>query len=107
MSKLGIIGLGRVGSQILTDVQREQLFKEIVLIDENEKVARGEALDHYHVTGANSETRFKIYAGNYDDLKNADLVIITTSIGTKANRAERVSLAKGNKKIIEDVIKNI
>lgn len=30
MSKLGIIGLGRVGSQILTDVQREQLFKEIV-----------------------------------------------------------------------------
>lgn len=29
MSKLGIIGLGRVGSQILTDVQREQYFKKL------------------------------------------------------------------------------
>ena len=107
MSKLGIIGLGRVGSQILTDVQREQLFKEIVLIDENEKLARGEALDHHHVTGANGTPRVKIYAGSYDDLKDADLVIITASIVTEANMADRVALAKGNKKIIEDVIKNI
>ena len=91
MSKLGIIGLGRVGSQILTDVQREQLFKEIVLIDENEKLARGEALDHHHVTGANGTPRVKIYAGSYDDLKDADLVIITASIVTEANMADRVA----------------
>ena len=39
MSKLGIVGLGRVGSQVLTDVQYLNLFSEIVLIDSKEEIA--------------------------------------------------------------------
>lgn len=51
MSKLGIVGLGRVGSQVLTDVQYLNLFSEIVLIDSKEEIASGEALDHNHSQG--------------------------------------------------------
>ena len=46
MSKLGIVGLGRVGSQVLTDVQYLNLFSEIVLVDDKDEIASGEALDH-------------------------------------------------------------
>ena len=48
MSKLGIVGLGRVGSQVLTDVQYLNLFSEIVLVDDKDEIASGEALDHNH-----------------------------------------------------------
>jgi L-lactate dehydrogenase len=51
MSKLGIIGLGKVGTQVLTDVQQLNLFSEIILIDDRADVASGEALDHIHSQG--------------------------------------------------------
>ena len=40
MSKLGIIGLGKVGTQVLTDVQQLNLFSEIILIDDRADAAR-------------------------------------------------------------------
>ena len=43
MSKLAIIGLGHVGSAVLTQAMAMNLAAEIVCIDINEKVAHGEA----------------------------------------------------------------
>lgn len=50
MSKLAIIGLGHVGSDVLTQAMAMNLAAEIVCIDINEKVAHGEALDATHAT---------------------------------------------------------
>ena len=50
MSKLAIIGLGHVGSAVLTQAMAMNLAAEIVCIDINEKVAHGEALDATHAT---------------------------------------------------------
>ncbi|WP_346014885.1 hypothetical protein [Staphylococcus sp. IVB6233] len=57
--KLGLIGIGRVGSQILTDVQYLNLFSDIVVIDTNESLARGEVLDHQHAQGLKSTNHIK------------------------------------------------
>ena len=43
--KLGIIGVGRVGDAVLSDAMMSGLFGEICVIDVNEKLAAGQALD--------------------------------------------------------------
>lgn len=46
--KLAILGLGHVGSAVLTQAVALHLAPEIVCIDIREKVAHGEALDMMH-----------------------------------------------------------
>ncbi|MHA6725181.1 lactate/malate family dehydrogenase [Macrococcoides caseolyticum] len=62
--KLGIIGVGRVGSQVLTDVQYLNVFNEIVLIDSDENVATGEAMDHLHSQGIGVTNPYQYLCGN-------------------------------------------
>ena len=76
MRKVGIIGLGHVGATVALDIVQGGFADELVLIDKNPEIARAEvfdlwdslALQPYHV---------KIYAGDYHDLKDADVVLST------------------------------
>ena len=101
MSKLGIVGLGRVGSQVLTDVQYLNLFSEIVLIDSKEEIASGEALDHNHSQGLFNTSHVRIKAGAYQDLADADFIVIAASIQTDKNDGDRTLLAQDNHDIIK------
>ncbi|AID41702.1 lactate/malate family dehydrogenase [Staphylococcus xylosus] len=103
MSKLGIVGLGRVGSQVLTDVQYLNLFSEIVLVDDKDEIASGEALDHNHSQGLFNTAHIKIKAGDYQDLADADFIVVAASVPTDKNDGDRTLLAQGN----HDIIKNI
>ncbi|WZE73299.1 lactate/malate family dehydrogenase [Macrococcus sp. CCM 2573] len=105
--KLGIIGVGRVGSQVLTDVQYLNLFNEIVLIDSDEKVATGEALDHLHSQGIGVTNHINIYAGVYKDLKDADVIVIAASTKTDTSIPDRTALAKANTVIIKEITTRI
>ncbi|WP_440857222.1 lactate/malate family dehydrogenase [Staphylococcus shinii] len=107
MSKLGIIGLGRVGSQVLTDVQYLNLFSEIILIDDKEEIASGEALDHNHSQGLFNTAHIKVKAGDYQDLADADFIVIAASVPTDTNDGDRTLLAQGNHDIIKKVTKQI
>ncbi|ANQ65254.1 lactate/malate family dehydrogenase [Staphylococcus equorum] len=107
MSKIGIIGLGKVGSQVLTDVQNLNLFSDIVLIDTDTERASGEALDHLHTQGLPNSTHLNIREGNYEDLTDASFIVITASVPTDPNKGDRVLLAKGNRIMIEGVMKQI
>ncbi|WP_440858190.1 lactate/malate family dehydrogenase [Staphylococcus shinii] len=107
MSKLGIIGLGRVGSQVLTDVQYLNLFSEIILIDDKEEIASGEALDHNHSQGLFNTAHIKVKAGGYQDLADADFIVIAASVPTDTNDGDRTLLAQGNHDIIKKVTKQI
>ncbi|RIL77495.1 lactate dehydrogenase [Staphylococcus cohnii] len=107
MSKLGIVGLGRVGSQVLTDVQYLNLFSEIVLIDSKEEIASGEALDHNHSQGLFNTSHVRIKAGAYQDLADADFIVIAASIQTDKNDGDRTLLAQDNHDIIKNVMKQI
>lgn len=107
MSKLGIVGLGRVGSQVLTDVQYLNLFSEIVLVDDKDEIASGEALDHNHSQGLFNTAHIKIKAGDYQDLADADFIVIAASVPTDKNDGDRTLLAQGNHDIIKNVMSQV
>ena len=93
MNKVSIIGTGSVGSTIAYTLTVMGLVSEIVMIDINSEKALGEALDIRQGTpfcGACS-----IYAGDYRDAVNSDIVIITSGIARKPGQS-RLELAQTN-----------
>jgi L-lactate dehydrogenase len=106
-SKVAIIGAGAVGSSIAFSMAIQQLCTELVLIDVNRDKARGEALDISH--GLPFLGPMDIYDGDYSDVKDCSLIILTAGIPRKPGES-RLDLAKKNvalgKSITENVIKH-
>lgn len=75
--KLGIVGIGRVGDAVLSDAMASALFGEIVLLDINDAMARGAALDQHHATALPGVAHVDVHAGGYADLADADVIVYT------------------------------
>lgn len=104
MNKISIIGTGSVGSTIAYTLTVMGLASEIVMIDINNEKALGEALDIRQGTpfcGACS-----IYAGDYRDAVNSDIVILTSGIARKPGQS-RLELAQTNVNITKQIIPEI
>ena len=104
MNKVSIIGTGIVGSTIAYTLTVMGLASEIVMIDINNEKALGEALDIRQGTpfcGACS-----IYAGDYRDAVNSDIVIVTSGIARKPGQS-RLELAQTNVNITKQIIPEI
>ena len=80
------------------------MFSEIVLIDANKEKAEGEALDIAH--GAPFARPTKIYAGEYKDIADAAIVVVTAGAGQKPGET-RLDLVKKNVGIFKSVIPSI
>lgn len=105
IKKVGIIGVGQVGASIAFALMEKGIFNEIVLIDNNKEKAIGEAMDLSHgILYASSLS--KIYAGEYKDLKDAALIIITAGAAQKEGET-RLDLVKKNSMIMRSIISNI
>lgn len=105
IKKVGIIGVGQVGASIAFALMEKGIFNEIVLIDNNKEKAIGEAMDLSHgILYASSLS--KIYAGDYKDLKDAALIIITAGAAQKEGET-RLDLVKKNSMIMRSIINNI
>ncbi|GAB2502139.1 hypothetical protein GCM10027031_06940 [Corynebacterium atrinae] len=74
-NSLVVIGAGHVGSYVLADAASSGLFRDIAVIDVDEGVAHGEALDQHHATALLSRTNTRIHAGTYADCAGADVII--------------------------------
>ena len=79
--KVGIVGCGFVGSAAAFSLMRSGLFSQMVLIDADHDRAEGEALDIGHGVPLNKP--MEIYAGDYSDLADASIVVITAGAGQK------------------------
>ena len=73
--KAAVIGCGFVGASIAFSLMQKALFSELVLIDTDHPKAEGEAMDLSH--GLPYTASMDIYAGDYSDLADCALVIIT------------------------------
>ena len=73
--KAAMIGCGFVGSASAFALMQSGLFSELVMIDADKNRAEGEALDISH--GVPFARPMKIYAGDYDDIVDASVIIIT------------------------------
>lgn len=104
MNKISIIGTGSVGSTIAYTLTVMGMASEIVMIDINNEKALGEALDIRQGTPFCSAC--SIYAGDYRDAADSDIVILTSGIARKPGQS-RLELAQTNVNITKSIIPEI
>lgn len=104
LRKVAVIGCGFVGSASAFALMQSGLFSEMVLIDADTDKAQGEALDISH--GVPLARPINIYGGNYDDIVDAAIIIITAGANQKPGET-RLDLVKKNVNIYKSIIPEI
>src|SRR5580704_2998986 len=103
--KVSIIGGGgRVGSNAAFAMQCASIVSEIHLLDANEQMAQGEALDLLH--GASVAGDQKIYAGGYDKCADSDVVVITAGLRRKPEES-RLDLINRNVVLFRQILDSL
>lgn len=102
--KVAIIGCGFVGSSSAFALMQSGIFSEMVLIDVDRNRAEGEALDISH--GVPFASPMKIYAGDYSDLGDAAMVVVTAGAAQKPGET-RLDLVNKNVAIFKSIIPQI
>ena len=102
--KVAVIGCGFVGSSIAFSLMQSGLFSDMVLIDVDMKKAEGEALDIGH--GISFARPMKIWAGVYEDIADAAIVIITAGANQKPGET-RLDLVHKNINILKTIMPEV
>jgi len=104
--KVSIIGCGNVGMRYAYALMLKGGVRELVLLDVDRRRAEGEVMDLSHCAPYTSPV--EIVAGDYEDIKNSDLVVITAGKRHKPDET-RLDLAKDNvelyRKIMPEIVK--
>ena len=103
-SKITIIGAGSVGSTIAYNLSNNNIASEIVLIDINKEKVEGEVMDI--VQGTCFRDPISVVAGDYEDAKDSDIVIITSGIARKPGQT-RIELTQTNVNILKSITPQI
>ena len=77
--KVVLIGCGMVGMSYAYALLNQSACDELVLIDADATRAAGEAMDLNHGL-AFSGSNMKIFAGDYEDCGDADIVVICAGV---------------------------
>ena len=102
--KAAVIGCGFVGSATAFTLMQSKLFSELVLLDVNADKADGEAKDISH--GIPFAAPMKVYAGDYDDVEDAAVIIVTAGANQKPDES-RLDLVHRNVEIYKSIIPRI
>jgi L-lactate dehydrogenase len=102
--KIAIVGAGSVGSTFAYSLLIHGLASQITIVDINRERAEGEAMDLNHGLPFAYPTR--IWAGDYCDCKDADVVVIAVDKGQRIEQS-RLDLAEGNFQLMKQIIPNI
>lgn len=101
--KVVLIGTGMVGmSFAYALVNQGGICNELVLIDVNKERANGEAMDLNHGL-AFAKSNMKIYAGDYKDCKDADIIVIAAGVAQKEGET-RLDLLQRNTEVFRSII---
>ena len=102
--KVVIVGDGMVGSTTAYTLMLNNYISEIVIIDVNKAKAEGDALDMMH--GMPFVSPKLVKAGDYKDILDAHVVIITAGVGQKDGET-RIDLLKRNLKVFDSIIESM
>lgn len=102
--KITIIGAGSVGSTIAYNLSQDDVASEIVLIDVNKDKVEGEVMDI--IQGTCFRDPIAITAGDYEDAKDSNIVIITSGVARKPGQS-RLELTQTNVDIIKEITPKI
>lgn len=103
--KVVLVGTGFVGMSMAYSLLNQGGINELVLIDVNKEKAIGEAMDLSDGIPCVS-SRMVIKAGEYEDCKDAAIVVITAGVPQKPGET-RLELLETNSKIIKEITKNV
>jgi L-lactate dehydrogenase len=102
--KIGIVGSGYVGATAAYALVMQGIGRKIVLIDINKQKAEAEAEDILHAVPFSH--RAEIIAGDYSDLKDAKVVILTAGVNQKPGET-RLQLLERNTKVYKQVVPSV
>jgi len=102
--KVAVIGTGFVGSTFAYTLTIRGTVSEIVLIDIDKKRAEGEAMDLNH--GLSFVQPVKIWAGDYADCQDADIIVIAAGAAQKPDE-KRLDLVHRNLEVFKAIVPNI
>lgn len=91
--KIGVIGMGWVGSSVAISTLHSGVAQELLLNDIRGQVAEGEAMDLAH--GSSFYPNAKVRAAEVEDMVDADAVVIAAGRGGEGDES-RLSLLEGN-----------
>ena len=98
--KITVIGAGSVGATTAYTAAVKGIASEICMIDINKEKTEGEAMDIRQASPFNAPC--DIYAGDYADAKDSDIVIITSGMPRKPGQS-RIDLTQINVDIMKDI----
>ena len=104
--KVGIIGVGNVGSTLAYTLANKGICSTIVLKDIRENIVQAMALDISQAANAAKSHTFVKAASNGSDLKGCDIIVVTAGIPRKPGMS-RDDLLLTNAKIMKSVIDDI
>ncbi len=106
--KVCIIGAGMVGSAVMMAILNSGLIAEIILIDQSEEKAEGEALDAFHTTSFSYVPNVRIKKGSYEDCKDSQIIVMCAGPSVKpGQKLDRRILIETNTNVTRSVMKEI
>ena len=103
--KIVLVGTGMVGMSFAYSALNQALCDELVLVDIDKRRAEGEAMDLNHGV-AFAPSSMRIYAGDYSDCTDADVVVICAGVSQKPGES-RLDLLKRNAAVFQSIISPI
>ena len=103
--KVVLVGTGFVGMSMAYSMLNRGGIQELILIDIDKNKTIGEEMDLSHGLPY-APQKMIIKAGDYDECKDAQIVVITAGIAQKPGQT-RLELAQINAKIMKDITKSI
>ncbi|MDX1637198.1 MAG: L-lactate dehydrogenase [Balneolaceae bacterium] len=99
---VAIIGTGNVGVAAAYAMFNQRTVSEIILVDLDKERAEGEAMDLMH--GQLLVGNVTVRAGDYSDLKDTQVVIITAGVGQSSPDESRLELLNRNTEVFRSII---
>lgn len=103
--KVVLVGAGFVGMSMAYSLLNQGGVDELILIDVNKDKTIGEEMDLSHGLPY-APHKMKIKAGDYDECRDANIVVITAGLAQKPGQS-RLDLAIANAKIMKEITQNV
>ncbi|MFZ4591904.1 MAG: lactate/malate family dehydrogenase, partial [Ignavibacteria bacterium] len=105
--KITVVGAGNIGATCANEIAIKELAEELVLLDLNESVTKGKALDLWQTSPILSfDTRVTLAYDNYELTKDSGVVVIAAGLPRKPGMS-RDDLIQTNAIIVKDVTSKI
>lgn len=101
---VGIVGTGQVGMAAAYALFQQRIADELILVDLDRRRAEGEAMDLMHAQGYVGRQRVR--AGDYADLAEAQIVVVTAGVGQKPGES-RLSLLNRNAAVFKAIAEQL